>query len=132
MAVPRRQAVVRQPAELTITEWQRHSEAGAAARVEAVVARPGRARLDVGESTQRGVAFVDRRSNHCGWRAAGSIFDWSKRAAVSTAAAARPSRARLRIDGDSGEAGSVTRVDLCTARRKQQPHARGEDHARSP
>ena len=31
--------------------WQRHSEAGAAARAEAVVTRPGRARVDVGEST---------------------------------------------------------------------------------
>ena len=30
--------------------WQRHSEAGAAARAEAAVARPGRARLDVGDS----------------------------------------------------------------------------------
>ena len=30
--------------------WQRHSEAGAAARAEAAVARPGRARLDVGKS----------------------------------------------------------------------------------
>jgi hypothetical protein len=29
--------------------WQRHSQAGAAARTEAVVARPGRARLDVSD-----------------------------------------------------------------------------------
>ena len=33
-----------------LSAWQRHSEAGAAARAEAAVARPGRARLDVGDS----------------------------------------------------------------------------------
>jgi hypothetical protein len=33
-----------------LPSWQRHSEAGAAARAEAAVARPGRARLDVCDS----------------------------------------------------------------------------------
>ena len=36
----------------------------------------------------------------------------SKRAAVSTAAVACPSRATLTLYGDSGEAGSATRVDF--------------------
>ena len=101
------------------------------------------ARLDpdasIGREHQRGVAFLERCSAHgglrgCGGRpfADGSIFDCGKRAAVSTAAVACHSRATLTLDGDSGEAGSATRVDLCTAPRKQQPHARGENGARSP
>ena len=39
----------RSSATSRLQPWQRHGEAGGAARAEAVVARPGRARLDVGD-----------------------------------------------------------------------------------
>ena len=56
-AQPGRCSSPTRPAGL-LPAWQSHSDAGVAARTEAVVARPGRARLDVGERAWRGVQIV--------------------------------------------------------------------------
>jgi hypothetical protein len=48
-----------------VPAWQRHSEAGAAARAEAVVARPGRARLDLGDRSS--ARFGGRRRSSPPW-----------------------------------------------------------------
>ena len=55
-----RAAATAQPTRL-LQPWQRHSEARTAARAEAVVARPGRARLDASDH-DRAPSLLDRRS----------------------------------------------------------------------